>query len=704
MLLHKIRNDSTHCSNTYFRNIHQDVKKKPIRTNTPETGWFSGWMLFVLPLFFLQTKMLVDVTLVPKYFYACMCLVLAGFLLLKKPVPDVLFRNPLVRVFALFTLWTFAGCFYSSNASDGCFMACVNLLFFLLTTACVQGLQAFSHRREQLLISLACVNLITLLLAAREFLGFAFSSSGSHAATYVITGTFGHKNILSEMILFTAPSHLLLLQKKGVWRNIGMAGLFFSAAGITLLLTRSVWLAAALSGTATAFVFLFSQKKEIGKRRKIFLQLLAFFSAALFTGALVYGFTESFTTLYKQLKSIAGTGYGSGGERVVLWQKTLSLFKEHPIHGAGTGSWKTEVLKYGYKGLETENNLTFHQRPHNDFLWVLSENGLIGFLLYISIWLLAALALFRAYRKNSDITFLIGLCVLISFAVISCFGFPYERMEHKAVLVPVLAFAVLCSEGTEKKLRLSFVWITGGLVLMYAGLMRGKGEYHLHKAYVMRAAGDWEGVISETKKAENPLLRIDPMCTPLHWYSGSAWYNSGQSDSAFADFRISYRLNPNHVHVLNNLATCYEVKGRHSEAIMFYKKALKLSPGFSEARFNLVAAEFNSGDAATALKTFTEIPPDTADANYKAILHAVLRKNLLLLAEAAGNTPLNEKIMAIHNVNRWHRDVYLKSLSNHIPFQRQVLLDAGYLLTDEEKMRSFEVMQHLLKKFPRKNQ
>lgn len=68
------------------------------------------------------------------------------------------------------------------------------------------------------------------------------------------------------------------------------------------------------------------------------------------------------------------------------------------------------------------------------------------------------------------------------------------------------------------------------------GISRFVSETHLQKAYTARANGAWQNTIDEIEKAENEYYNIDPMCTPLRWYSGSAHYNLGNQELAFANF------------------------------------------------------------------------------------------------------------------------------------------------------------------------
>ena len=83
------------------------------------------------------------------------------------------------------------------------------------------------------------------------------------------------------------------------------------------------------------------------------------------------------------------------------------------------------------------------------------------------------------------------------------------------------------------------------------------------------------------------LYDIDNTTTPLMWYYGLAYFNKGDIVAALNYFKKAYSVNPYHVHVINNLATCYGYKGSYVKAKELYEECLLISPRFEEAALNL---------------------------------------------------------------------------------------------------------------------
>jgi O-antigen ligase len=71
----------------------------------------------------------------------------------------------------------------------------------------------------------------------------------------------------------------------------------------------------------------------------------------------------------------------STGYRIVFWRSTVRMIRDHPILGVGTGGFLDGYMPYvqgvpGWKGGGTGD-------PHNQFLKILGEQGLIGFMAFL---------------------------------------------------------------------------------------------------------------------------------------------------------------------------------------------------------------------------------------------------------------------------------------------------------------------------------
>ena len=202
--------------------------------------------------------------------------------------------------------------------------------------------------------------------------------------------------------------------------------------------------------------------------------------------------------------------------------------------------------------------------------------------------------------------------VTVGYAIISFFDFPMERVPHN-ILFLIISAAVL-SKGikiTKKKIKIPkyiilvfFLISTSAINFSYN---RYQKEIHIKNAINFKEGGNNNLLIKAISEAYNPnYYEMDNTSTPLLWYRGVGYFNLQRYDLALKDFKSSYIVNPNHVHVLNNLATIYELKGKHKKAKEYYYKALEVLPSFEQSRVNLAAILYNEKKYEEALDVILE--------------------------------------------------------------------------------------------------
>ncbi|MBL4587535.1 MAG: O-antigen ligase family protein [Flavobacteriales bacterium] len=399
-----------------------------------------------------------------------------------------------------------------------------------------------------------------------------------------VTGLMSNKNLFAEYLALLLPLLIYAIgQLKSYWKTLSIVSVFCSAAFILALMARSAWLALALSAAAISFVsFAFKRRGAIEDNETSFLnkygfQLSILVVVVLFVADLLTGMVFS-----SRLMSIFQSSVGSAGVRVKIWTHTLEMIKDSPLSGLGAGSWKIAFQKFGSSG----PSHVFRAVPLNDYLGVFAETGLFGFIGYLGS-LLVGLSLFvRKLRKKAspDKMFARALMAsLVVFMVISFFNFPKDRIEHMLFLLFVLAWV---EKGSS--FRLPLPKVVGKIVLvalfpflcaaLYIGVQRYTSEKAVRSALEARTEQNWNAVIKHLESVNFSLYPIEPSTTPVVWYRGLAHFQLNQQEDALKDFKQAYKVNPYHLHVLNNLATSFELKKRHGKAIDLYKEALIVNP------------------------------------------------------------------------------------------------------------------------------
>lgn len=220
-------------------------------------------------------------------------------------------------------------------------------------------------------------------------------------------------------------------QHLSIFHQTGYYALYL-CAGIAVLLFRPVFkneLRVMLICFFTILIFLVSNKAGFLVLSVLFLAYILNSSLILkkklilisimLAGCLVLiflnpRFKESIKKIFDgELKINQNARYGFT-TRILSWDAAISAIKERPVLGYGPGKTQRKLdIVYEKKGYKEPLKQRFN--AHNQFLQIWLENGLIGFLVFTSIFIF----LFNNYFENRQRT--IALSILLIFLLNATF-------------------------------------------------------------------------------------------------------------------------------------------------------------------------------------------------------------------------------------------------------------------------------------------
>ncbi len=134
------------------------------------------------------------------------------------------------------------------------------------------------------------------------------------------------------------------------------------------------------------------------------------------------------------------------------------------------------------------------QRPHNDFIWVCSETGVLGLFGYLLFWgiiiFYSLRIIFSAVDIQKKLFTILMLFGIIGFAVISCFSFPKERIFHNIFFMMIAAgpvtiyhqtFPIQKAVNRRKIYSLNFTILIILVFALVCGYNRFQAEAHTKK-------------------------------------------------------------------------------------------------------------------------------------------------------------------------------------------------------------------------------
>ncbi len=436
---------------------------------------------------------------------------------------------------------------------------------------------------------------------------------------YRITGLMAHKNQFSISLMLQLPFLVYAIFRiKGFWRIAASISAIAVLILLLILQTRSVWV-------GVGFMFLFSVLLILINYRKFGLSKIFMIvaissivvTAGLLSLAMVAKNTNDNIYLWK-LQNLTDLNAYNNTFRVRILGATVDLIKDNPVLGVGAGNWKFEISNY-FGNLHFEQKDFNWLRPHNDYLWIWSEKGILGLLFYLGIFVSVFYYGIKVIRKdfNQDekIISLLLLAGISAYMIVSLFTFPLERINQQLYLGIFLSGIIalnLKNKQNEKKLNLNKRYLTYSLgAILFLSIFYCvaiiKQEYHVIKAIAHSNKGNWNEVLDETDKATSVLKVMDPRALPIEYYNGLAYASLGDHQKSIQHYTTALKSSPNNITVLNNLGQEYYKIGDYQKAINYFDHATSIIPTFMESLVNVSTTYYQLGEYQKALDALTKI-------------------------------------------------------------------------------------------------
>lgn len=285
---------------------------------------------------------------------------------------------------------------------------------------------------------------ISQALAAEQFsslLGWRFVHYVTDSERRAVL-PLGPPTVIGAFFAAALPIGFALMVRPGKWpsRVLGGAGVFLAGMGCLFTSSRAALLLLMLVGGLSALWLVWPRGSRL-------LPTLALAGLAIGIGVAVSQLN------FQRLTEVTG-GYGSGEWRMRGIETAAAMIREKPVLGHGTESHfkRQEAPVRGFFSTTKAHDAIYYEgrispsEPHNLYLLIASEWGLVGLFLYLGMLFQIALWLYRAQLAAVDpMDRLILRGFLIGFAGMlfhSLFGSDLVRQTRMAPL-----FFLYCGLG-----------------------------------------------------------------------------------------------------------------------------------------------------------------------------------------------------------------------------------------------------------------
>lgn len=280
---------------------------------------------------------------------------------------------------------------------------------------------------------------------------------------YNIKGNTGNKNIFAASMAVKLAFVMYCVYALKSWaRIIHFPSLILGAIALFFVNARSAYVALILE-TLLFLTFLVLQYLKDKEYKAMLFKSLPIFGALVFAFVIAQislkyaeglsvnaNTTHGYASVTERLGSISGA-MNKKDNRVRMWLGGLDYVKKHPIIGAGIGNTKLAIVPYEREWIR---DFQFAKHLHDDFIQTAMEIGVVGGLLFISLFVCALVYFIRVWRSKVDDQYkaiaAFSLIALAGYTIDAMFNFPGERPIMQVLFALILAVNVGVFTDTQE--------------------------------------------------------------------------------------------------------------------------------------------------------------------------------------------------------------------------------------------------------------
>ncbi len=564
---------------------------------------------------------------------------------------SLLFINIKTKIFSInkffviiFTLFLFILVFSSiMNAGNTLYLKDLSLylnlfIFFLLIVVFRQmgsDELLIVISRNIISISILIISILGLLqLAGMDLIGSTVKSRPG--------STLGNRIFAAEYLAIGFPflaDYLYCKLKEYETENyyliIVLGSILVFTVYILLLRTRTAYIIIAIVALVYMILFFF-RNQGVRIQKKIVLGVLGIIVILIsfyLSESNIFKSDPSRNSFSKTVNLIFDNEYNS--LRLRYWRTSLDMFKEKPLTGIGTGMWFGNYMKYKqliwndgtlkYNSFEiNDKKIDFNPdiNPHNVYLEILSENGIMGLILFLTIFAFALSNLYKLLKNN--ISYLPYFLSIISFLIFAFTSFTRDNICVMMIVILSIAFSsrinILHDIVDKKSFKFTakiyfFITLIPLFALTFFNFQRFLSEKRYISALNYKAKVDYINMEIELDKISDVIYPIDLNCMPLNFYRGVGFYERRDFKKSLEYFRKAKYAVQNNAMITSNLASAYYQTGEIDSAKMLYNDLKQRCPLFIEPQINLLSVYVNTKKYDSAKILIKEVEEKNFDTN-----------------------------------------------------------------------------------------
>ena len=387
---------------------------------------------------------------------------LTYFFNIRKSIIDVLtlnLKSKLTLTYIGFILWAMASLFYAINPTEVFINLARQINVFLMFFS--MALLSYGLKNKMNLLSWV----VTLILAVEVYAvlneALQMINTSGIISSGTLKGVTANRNITAFSIAIKIPFVLFLihgLRKKSIKLILGV---LVCASLIALSMIQSRASFVAIGFTTFAYLglnialFLRDKKnwKQILQLGYLFIPLLV----AIIVNQTVLS-SKGADAISRAATISLSTNDGSVNQRLRYYEDVLTHLTSNPIFGVGLGNWKLKSIDYDKNDIK---GYVVPYHAHSDFIQLGAELGIVGFFLYLGVFIWAVFYGYRLIRfselsLDEKVFIFLILTALGVYSVDANLNFPIARPQVLVVWTLIIALITgFYQKEQNKTLKLS---------------------------------------------------------------------------------------------------------------------------------------------------------------------------------------------------------------------------------------------------------
>ena len=482
-----------------------------------------------------------------------------------------------------------------------------------------------------------------------QLVSFNIPSSGTMSAT------FFNRNFFGQYLCFAIPASIvaIFISRSYKLRQLMKVCLLLTIGGLFLTRTKAAWIGILIA----AIIFIYYNRKrlyeyiKLRKKNTVIITSIGFILIFNIINSPSPGTTETFKW-HKYLfgefnlkdhdpnyigKSLPG--YWNIFIRLGYYKSTLNMIKDYPLLGVGLGNWRLVYPNYYISPFSEifikdgpltsanifytdENKFNITQRPHDDFLWLLSETGIIGmiFILYFILGHLKYLVkLLKKCKNNTEDYYLLLFLMMSIVAIIveSFFDFPKQRAVPNLYMWSILGCTASLGSQNSKKISFNKLIPLFSITILFFVCIFSyfdmKSHLYSQESRYYNDQNMPNELYASSIMALNNYRTVDYAGTPLYYYTGIAKHKMGHIQSAKLLFEKAREIAPYHLGVLTNYMIVTAELGQLETAESIMKTIQRIYPLMAKPRLDMAKFYLKAGKIEEAEKILLKLIESNLD-------------------------------------------------------------------------------------------